>query len=175
MAKRISLREFQQDLTKRLADMSGANRRSALLAITAGNENWLVDLSDAGEIIAAPALTEVPLTRIWFRGLANVRGNLFSVVDLAAFCGDPLPPLTNDSRMMLIGAKHGLHTALLVSRALGLRNPDDFEVDESFTDSRPWIGSALRDHQNRLWKRLVIRPLLAEPRFLDAGVDVAAR
>lgn len=172
MAKRISLREFQQDLTKRLADMSGANRRSALLAITAGNENWLVDLSDAGEIIAAPALTEVPLTRIWFRGLANVRGNLFSVVDLAAFCGEPLPPLTNDSRMMLIGAKHGLHTALLVSRALGLRNPDDFEVDESFTDSRPWIGSALRDHQNRLWKRLVIRPLLADPRFLDAGVDV---
>lgn len=172
MAKRISLREFQQDLTKRLADMSGANRRSALLAITAGNENWLVDLSDAGEIIAAPALTEVPLTRTWFRGLANVRGNLFSVVDLAAFCGEPLPPLTNDSRMMLIGAKHGLHTALLVSRALGLRNPDDFETDESFTDSRPWIGSAVRDHQNRLWKRLVIRPLLADPQFLDAGVDV---
>ncbi len=104
MAKRISLREFQQDLTKRLAEMSGSGRRSALLAVTAGSENWLVDLSDAGEIIAAPSLTEVPLARNWFRGLANVRGNLFSVVDLAAFCGDPLPPLTNDSRMMLIGA-----------------------------------------------------------------------
>lgn len=172
MAKRISLREFQQDLTKRLADMSGANRRSALLAVTAGSENWLVDLSDAGEIIAAPSLTEVPLTRAWFRGLANVRGNLFSVVDLAAFSGEALPPLTNDSRMMLVGAKHGLHTALLVSRALGLRNPDDFETDESFSDSRPWIGSAVRDHQNRLWKKLVIRPLLADPRFLDAGAEV---
>jgi len=172
MAKRISLREFQQDLTKRLADMSGANRRSALLAVTAGSENWLVDLSDAGEIIAAPSLTEVPLTRAWFRGLANVRGNLYSVVDLAAFSGEVLPPLTNDSRMMLVGAKHGLHTALLVSRALGLRNPDDFETDESFSDSRPWIGSAVRDHQNRLWKKLVIRPLLADPRFLDAGAEV---
>lgn len=172
MAKRISLREFQQDLTKRLAEMSGANRRSALLAVTAGSENWLVDLSDAGEIIAAPALTEVPLTRAWFRGLANVRGNLFSVVDLAAFCGETLPPLTNDSRMMLIGAKHGMHTALLVSRALGLRNPDDFEVDETFTDPRPWIGAAVRDHQNRLWKHLVVRPLLADSRFLDAAVEV---
>ncbi|KAF7600135.1 MAG: twitching motility protein PilI [Candidatus Dactylopiibacterium carminicum] len=171
MAKRISLREFQQDLTKRLAEMSSSGRRSALLAVTAGAENWLVDLSDAGEIIAAPALTEVPLTRNWFRGLANVRGNLYSVVDLAAFCGDPLPQLTNDSRMMLIGAKHGLHTALLVSRALGLRNPDDFELDESFADARPWIGAALRDNQNRLWKRLIVRPLLADPRFLDAGAD----
>lgn len=172
MAKRISLREFQQDLTKRLAEMSTSNRRAALLAVTAGGENWLVDLSDAGEIIAAPSLTEVPLTRNWFRGLANVRGNLFSVVDLAAFCGDSLPPLTNDSRMMLIGAKHGLHTALLVSRALGLRNPDDFEVDESFSDNRPWIGGALRDHQNRLWKRLIVRPLLSDPRFLDAGAEL---
>ena len=172
MAKRISLREFQQDLTKRLAEMSGSGRRSALLAVTAGSENWLVDLSDAGEIIAAPNLTEVPLTRNWFRGLANVRGNLFSVVDLAAFCGEAPPPLTNDSRMMLIGAKHGLHTALLVSRALGLRNPDDFDVDESYTDTRPWIGGALRDHQNRLWKRLIIRPLLADPRFLEASADL---
>ncbi|MDQ7988974.1 MAG: chemotaxis protein CheW [Candidatus Dactylopiibacterium sp.] len=171
MAKRISLREFQQDLTRRLAEMSNSGRRSALLAVTAGSENWLVDLSDAGEIIAAPSLTGVPLTRNWFRGLANVRGNLFSVVDLAAYCGDPLPPLTSESRMMLVGAKHGLHTALLVSRALGLRSLDDFEVDETFSDARPWIGGALRDSQNRLWKRLVVRPLLADPRFLDAGAD----
>jgi twitching motility protein PilI len=172
MAKRISLREFQQDLTKRLAEMSASNRRAALLAVTAGSENWLVDLSDAGEIIAAPTLTGVPLTRHWFRGLANVRGNLFSVVDLAAYCGEALPTLTNDSRMMLIGAKHGMHTALLVSRALGLRNPDDFEVDETFSDPRPWIGSAFRDNQNRLWKRLIVRPLLADPRFLEASAEV---
>lgn len=172
MAKRISLREFQQELTNRLAEMSTSNRRSALLAVTAGNENWLVDLSDAGEIIAAPVLSQVPLTRDWFRGLANVRGNLFSVVDLAAFCGEAPPPLTSDSRMMLIGAKHGMHTALLVSRALGLRNPDDFEVDETFTDNRPWIGAALRDNQNRLWKHLVVRPLLTDSRFLDASADL---
>lgn len=172
MAKRISLREFQQDLTRRLSEMSGANRGSALLAVTAGGENWLVELSDAGEIIAAPSLTEVPLTRNWFRGLANVRGNLYSVVDLAAFCGEALPALTNESRMMLIGTRHGLHTALLVSRALGLRNPDDFEVEDSFSDTRPWIGGALRDSQNRLWKRLIIRPLLSDARFLDAGADL---
>lgn len=172
MAKRISLREFQQDLTRRLTEIQTSGRRSALLAVTAGSENWLVDLTDAGEIIAAPSITEVPLTRNWFRGISNVRGNLFSVVDLSAYCGDSVSPLTSDSRMMLIGVKHGLNTALLVSRALGLRNPDDFEVDDSFTDSRPWIGGALRDHQNRLWKRLVVRPLLSDPRFMDAGAEL---
>jgi len=172
MAKRISLREFQQDLTRRLQDVGNSGRRSALLAVVAGSENWLIDLTDAGEIIAINALTEVPLTRNWFRGLANVRGNLYSVVDLASFCGESLSPLSNESRMMLIGTRHGLNTALLVNRALGLRNPDDFEVDENYTDTRPWVGHALRDHQNRLWKRLIVRPLLVDPRFLDSSADV---
>lgn len=172
MAKRISLREFQQDLTRRLQEVGSSGRRSALLAVMAGSENWLVDLTDAGEIIAINALTEVPLTRNWFRGLANVRGNLYSVVDLAAFCGEQASALSNESRMMLIGTRHGLNTALLVTRALGLRNPEDFEVDENFSDPRPWVGRALRDHQNRLWKHLIVRPLLVDTRFLDAGVDV---
>ncbi|MEC5399575.1 chemotaxis protein CheW [Uliginosibacterium sp. H1] len=171
MAKRISLREFQQDLAKRLAEVKIAGHRSALLAVTAAGENWLVDLQDAGEIIAAPSLSPVPLTLNWFRGVANVRGNLFSVVDFAAFCGEAPIALTADSRIMLIGAKHGLNTALLVSRALGLRNPEDFEVDEAFVDARPWIAGAMRDSQGRLWKRLVVRPLLADPRFLDASID----
>jgi len=172
MAKRISLREFQQDLTRRLQEIGSSGRRSALLAVVAGSENWLVDLADAGEIIAINALTEVPLTQNWFRGLANVRGNLYSVVDLAAFCGEMPSPLSNESRMMLIGARHGLNAALLVNRALGLRNPDDFEVEESSSDPRPWVGHVLRDHQNRLWKQLIVRPLLVDPRFLDAGASM---
>ncbi len=171
MAKRISLREFQQDLTKRLTEIKTSGRRSALLAVNAGPENWLIDLTDAGEIIAAPHLTAVPLTHNWFRGLANVRGNLFSVVDLSAFCGEALTPLTADTRMMLIGARHGLNTALLVSRALGLRNPDDFEADDEYVDHRPWVAGAVRDTQGRQWKKLIVRPLLNDPRFLDASAD----
>jgi twitching motility protein PilI len=173
MAKRISLREFQQDLTRRLAEVGTSGKRSGLLAVTAGTDNWLVDLSDAGEIIAAPSIAEVPLTRNWFRGLANVRGNLFSVVDLAAYYSGEAPgPITSHSRMILVGVKHGMNTALLVSRALGLRNPDDFEADENFSDPRPWVSGALRDNQNRRWKRLVVRNLLADPRFLDAAMDM---
>ena len=34
-----------------------------------------------------PATVPVPLTHSWFRGVANVRGNLYSVVDFSAFQG----------------------------------------------------------------------------------------
>jgi len=169
MAKRISLREFQQDLATRLAGTRNTEAKPALLAVLAGAEGWLLDLSDSGEILSVPPIAPVPLSREWFRGLTNVRGNLFSVVDFPAFLGlTPVVP-SGESRLLLVGAKHGVNTALLVSRAIGLRNPDDFETDRRFKDDRPWVSGGLRDSQDRLWKRLAVRSLLADPRFLDAA------
>ena len=87
MTKRSSLREFQQNLARRLAEASTADRRG-LLGFQAGSESWLIDLAEAGEIMPPPPLSIVPLTRPWFRGLANVRGALYGVVDLAQFHGE---------------------------------------------------------------------------------------
>ena len=87
MAKRISLQEFQAGLARRLAEARDT-RASALLAVQAGSRNWLLDLAEAGEILAVPPLAPVPLVHPWFRGLASVRGNLFGVVDFAAFHGE---------------------------------------------------------------------------------------
>ena len=57
----------------------------SLLAFESGGERWLVDLADAGEVLPVPPLSDVPLTQPWFLGIANIRGTLFSVTDLAAF------------------------------------------------------------------------------------------
>ena len=92
MARRISLREFQQDLVRRLNEAAASEAPSTRLGVQIGGELWLVRLEEAGEVIPLPPFVAVPLTRPWFRGLANIRGNLFSVVDLSAFHGgDPTP------------------------------------------------------------------------------------
>lgn len=173
MAKRISLREFQQDLATRLAGTRDAPAKPALLAVLAGSEGWLVDLAESGEILAVPPIAPVPLAREWFRGLTNVRGNLYSVVDFPAYLGLASVVPGSEARLLLVGAKQGVNTALLVSRAAGLRNPDDFEVDRRFRDDRPWVAGGLRDRQDRLWKKLSARHLLADPRFLDAARPVS--
>ena len=85
---RSSLREFQERLARRLAEAAGAERRG-LLGFQCGSDNWLIRLAEAGEILPPPPLSAVPLTRPWFRGLANVRGSLYGVVDFAAFNGQP--------------------------------------------------------------------------------------
>ena len=168
MAKRISLREFQESLVRRLADAESAPRRD-LLGMTAGGEQWLVDLADAGEILPVPPLAPVPLTRNWFRGLANVRGTLYSVIDLAAFCGGALTPTGGTARLVLVGARHGANCALLVSTTIGLRSPEDYEADTAPAPESPWISRQVRDLHGRPWKHIDVPRLLADSAFLEAG------
>ena len=56
MAKRSSLREFQQNLARRLAEASTADRRG-LLGFQAGSESWLIDLA---EYLRKRAATQLP-------------------------------------------------------------------------------------------------------------------
>lgn len=169
MAKRISLHEFQAGLARRLADARD-NRASALLAVQAGGRNWLVDLTEAGEILAVPPLASVPLTHPWFRGLASVRGNLFSVVDFAAFHGEtPIAP-AGHARLLLVGVRRNINCALLVTRALGLRSIEDFVPLPAPADAdQPWIGEHMQDSRGTAWIRLKVAALLNHSRFLDAA------
>jgi len=169
MAKRISLHEFQAGLARRLAEARDT-RASAFLGVQAGKRHWLVDLTEAGEILAVPPLAPVPLSEHWFRGLASVRGNLFGVVDFAAFHGDQAIAPAGHARLLLVGVRHNLNCALLVTRALGLRSLEDFELLPSSPDAdQPWIGDHLRDARGTAWTRLKVADLLNNSRFLDAA------
>lgn len=166
---RSSLREFQERLARRLAEAKTAEHRG-LLGFQCGNENWLIALPEAGEILPPPPLSAVPLTRPWYRGLANVRGTLYGVIDFAQFNGQPPTAPAGRARLLLVGARHGIHCALLVSASTGLRSQDDFERDPT-DDDRPWVASRLRDLQGRPWLRVDTARLLAQPSFLDAGIE----
>ena len=169
MARRTSLREFQANLTKRLAEAQISQYR-ALLGLDSGKENWLVDLVDTGEILPVPSLSPVPLTQAWFRGIANIRGTLYGVVDFAAFHDMAPTPLTGHARLVLINARHRTNTALLVNRITGLRNNDEFEDAYDTSEQRPWVAETLADLQGHTWRRLDVIALINAPDFLEAAV-----
>ena len=87
MARQVGLREFQENLARRLANASAQDTLRSRLAFESGNLLWLLRLPDAGEVMPVPWLCRVPLTQRWYNGLVNVRGTLFGMVDLADFCG----------------------------------------------------------------------------------------
>jgi twitching motility protein PilI len=168
MSRRISLREFQEHLSRRLSSAAQGESAASLLGVQAGQTFWLLDLSESGEIVPLPLLTQVPLTTTAFAGLANIRGNLHAVTDFPAFLGEaPTSPQTPGVRLLLVGAKHGSNVALLVTRLLGLKKPTDFEVGPAPKQAPTWNAATLTDKEGRQWHRLDLRALLADPQFMN--------
>lgn len=169
MASKTSLRQFQQDLAVRLSNAKAAPAAATRLGVQCGNGYWLVDLLEAGEIVPVPALMTVPLTKSWYVGIANVRGSLVSVVDFAAFATGVATQRAPENRLLLVGAKLGINSALLVSRILGLRNPRDFKPLEDQVAGAPWAGLTYSDGGGQSWRDLKLKALVADAEFLQVG------
>lgn len=168
MATRTSLRDYQRDLAARLQS-AGSGGAATKLGLQVGDGRWLVDLRDAGEVIPVPPITPVPLTQPWFRGVANIRGNLCSVVDFAAFLGGSPTPLGEQARLLLFGARFRTGGALLVERSLGLRNPEELQPQASSGPQPDWMKGEYSDAQGEPWKELDVAQLVADAGFLAVG------
>jgi twitching motility protein PilI len=164
MSKRFNLREFQQSVLDRLqAQMASGGSRVSTLGIQVGEEYWLVDMSDINEVLPLPPLTAVPLTKPWFCGVANVRGNLYSIVDFAVFSGGEPTPHEGQSRVLLAGQKFAFNAGLLVSRVLGMRNATEWQRSEQDGEVR------LQDGNGQVWRKMDMSRLLQQPEFLQIG------
>lgn len=168
MATKVSLRDYQRDLAARLQS-AGAGRAASKLGLQVGGERWLVDLTDAGEVIPVPAITPVPLTRPWFKGVASIRGNLYSVVDIGAFLGGGAALPGEQARLLLLSERFRLGSALLVERSLGLRNPDQLEARAAAEPRMPWMKAEYDDAQGVHWRELDVAQLVQDPEFLSVG------
>ena len=168
MAARLSLRDYQRELVERLRS-AGTAQSASKLGVQLGGESWLLELADAGEVIPVPPITPVPLTQVWFKGLANVRGNLFSVVDFPAFLGQPGVTLGDQARLVLLNERFRMATALLVDRSLGLRNAAQLEPQAAGGEARAWLKAQYADEEGRIWKELDVPQLAQDPQFLGVG------
>src|SRR5512146_1611245 len=102
-AGKLDLRSFQQELAARLTSKTAAQVESSRLGFACGGQQWLIRLSDAGEVIAVPSIATVPMTKPWFLGVANIRGNLYTVIDFAGFLGQAASLVAGAGRLVLFG------------------------------------------------------------------------
>lgn len=149
------------------------------LGLLIGERRWLVSLAEAGEIVTMPPITPVPLTRDWFRGLVNLRGTLFTVIDLARFAGDPATPVDKDARLLAVGARLRFNTSILVSKMLGLRSTAGMQLRTQPSAVRPpqgdplpaatWQGAVWIDDAGAQWQELSLARLVQDESFLQVG------
>ena len=169
-ARRLRLREFQAQLVERMqAARTGENTQLRQLGVVIGSQCWLLNLKEAGEIVTVGTITRVPLTQPWFLGLANLRGNLVSVVDLAHLMGEPLTAIDKETRIIAFGPSLGFNSALLVARVMGLRNVSSMVLQENPQSSAAWIGKRYLDQDGQLWSELNLSMMTEDAQFLHVG------
>jgi twitching motility protein PilI len=143
---------------------------SGWLGVEAGSRRLLIDLAQAGEIVAVPStIVRVPFTRDWFLGLVNLRGTLHAVSDLAGFLGQARTPLSREARLIVLSPAIGLNAAIMVGRMLGLQSASTLQADagEPAPTGRPgWMRRDWRDPQGQVWTELDLACLAADEAFL---------
>jgi len=171
---KLDLRAFQQELASRLAAKTAAQVEQSRLGVDCGGERWLIRLADAGEVIAVPQLATVPRTKPWYLGIANIRGNLYGVIDFAGFLGRPVDataPTAGQSRLVLFGPRIGdLRAGLIVQRVLGLRNLAELAQTDVRGTVPSWYGPRWTDHEGEAWQEIDLARLAQDPAFLQVGL-----
>ena len=128
MANREAIRELQARLASRLQAAKDEGLSVSWLAITSGGRNYLLPLAQSGEIFPITSMQPVPYARPWFRGVVNLRGGLYGVVDLATFvAGDAAAPgrearSAPEAVVVTLNGALNVNCALLVDALAGLRH-----------------------------------------------------
>jgi len=136
-----------------------------------GGSRFLLNLKQAGEIMTIGPITPVPLTKDWFLGLSNVRGDLIGIIDLALFEGRGPTIIDKDSRIVAFAPALGFNCGLLVSRVFGLRSSADMTLKnlDIPADNASWLARQYADREAQDWTELDLSLITQDSRFLHVG------
>ncbi len=172
MANKEALRELQSRLAERMQQARTAETVPSWLAVECRGLGVLLPLEQAGEIHSAVAPMPVPHTQPWFRGVANLRGGLFGVVDLGSYLGlEPQPdvPTTRDqARLVAVNPQFGVNCAIWVDRLAGLKRADQLrrETAPSVGPRPGFAGAQWADGDGRIWQEVRLAELAGDEQFL---------
>jgi len=133
-----------------------------------GGERFVTSRADVREVLPIPdQVTRVPGAKPWLRGIANLRGQLLTVVDLKSFLGAGAPAADRQARVLVVASRE-VPTGLIVDEVIGFRRFGPAVIRcEHYLE-----GSYRRGPET--WPRFSLLKLLEDPQFLTAGETVRA-
>ena len=174
MAKTSNLREFQEAILLRLkeATAKGGAVSTSRLGVNVSSRKVLINLSQVSEVLPVPPIQFVPLTQPWFLGVANVRGNLYNITDLAQFMGLPPTQKSANNRIVLINSETTTQSALLIDSLVGLRSIEAMQALEESAESNETFFSnkTYQDADKNKWFELDVEALVQDKSFIQPTI-----
>jgi twitching motility protein PilI len=123
------------------------------------------------EILPCPQVTPVPGAKPWIIGLANVRGELLTVIDLARFLTGVRSPITASSRL-LAASLNRAPIGLLIDEMYGQRHFLDIDaVAADLPEDSPLLSVVGKQHSlgSETWHELDLDRLFSTSEFLNGS------
>lgn len=138
-----------------------------------GDHHLMCNLEQVREFLPLPSHTPVPGTKTWILGLANVRGDLVTIVDLSWFLLGTRTKITMRSRLLLASLR-GRPVGLLVNEVFGQRNFVEKDARPSnLQGESPLHGLVKRQYRSgsETWQELDLDILFTTADFLNGAAS----
>jgi twitching motility protein PilI len=168
MARESSLRDYQTSILARLEDAkkAGAEPPAGYLGVVVGSKNVLVNLQEISETMPIVDIHRVPIVKPWFLGVANVRGVLYAINDLAQMLENTFTSISSNARLLLMSETVTSNVAFVVDRMIGLRKLDDMELREEAAEESVCLkAQTYQDAESRVWYMLDCDKLVRSKEF----------
>jgi twitching motility protein PilI len=142
------------------------------IAFRLGAHRLVAPLDHVTEILTYPGMSQVPGSKEWVRGIANVRGKLLPIMDLQGYLQGCSAVPGRLSRVLVVNHK-GVFSGLVVDEVLGLKHFFPEQMTEDLPSSDPALTGYLLhgfysgdDH----WGVFSLKRLAETPQFLQAAI-----
>ena len=134
----LAIEQRARDAVARRQGANAAVEEWIGVAFRLGNERFVTARADVREVLPLPEQqTRVPGAKPWLRGIADVRGQLLTIVDLKAFLGAGPMHADRKARMLMLASRE-VPTSVIVDEVLGFRRfaTADFSEESPATEVR---------------------------------------
>ena len=136
-----------------------------------GDTRLACNIARISEILPCPQSTPVPGAKPWIVGLANVRGELLTVIDLAHFLSGQRAAVTGRSRLLATSINRA-PVGLLIDDVFGQRRFLDSDAEPSeLAEDSPLNMLVSRRHRvgTEVWHELDLDRLFNSAEFLNGS------
>ncbi len=154
------LRQRAEKMAKRQKEKQISQIMISLTILGAGTERFGIPTESLSCIVKTPKLAAMPNLPPWIKGMAQIRGELVGVVDLASWFG--VPSKFRGAFMAMVEGEQG-KLGLLVDSVVGFREVGSDDIAESFGDVAAAAGHPIVATTKDLTAILDIKKLFASP------------
>ena len=128
--------------------------------------------ADGFEIVSVRDLSPVPMTRDWIRGMQSIHGEIYTVVDFAAFIGLAPTPVTQTCTLLAL-PDAGLKSALLIAGRISTRSFSSAlplgDCGQFHVNLNPYLSAVVVD-QGQQWGVVDVDALCGSRDFVQIGL-----